>query len=563
MNSVSLTGNAILMTHVLILLLAVTQPYVTACGGNLTDLKGTIQSPGYPGNYSDDLDCVWFISAPAGYRVTVTFQMFNLQPAQNETCQKSDHVQIQDGGAEDSPSLGVHCGSDVPARRRTFSNVMRFRFTADGDLTATGFLVSYVSEILPNNFILLPESYSHRIIRLDVGTISNYPIPMEGVFGPFAVDYDPLEDRIYWTDIDIKEIRTAFLNGTGSQTVRILEANTMPYGLALDPLSRLIFYTDTGSDVIGMVSMSGSAHKTVISTALQEPRAIALDTDNGVMYWTDVGVKPKLERANYDGSGRRVLVSLALSSPNSIAIDFKLRRLYWVDAGTGSVERCDLDGRSRRSLSQFAPRQFYGLALYGDQLYLTDWGLFGDKTNTSSILIINASGGNAIIHGTAPGRMNEIHLHAQDSWQRGPNGCSANPKACKYFCAPTERNFICLYPDAVAASTSELPESAIIALIAGGGGVLLVIIAVVVVVVRKRRRERAAMRNLEPVVNHAAASCYSLPLSPYAVHNQDFNEHVYDELCGETSLSGTSEPPEDYITHFSGSGLAQRRSQEA
>lgn len=41
------------------------------CGGNLTERKGTILSPGFPEPYLNSLNCVWKISVPEGAGIQV------------------------------------------------------------------------------------------------------------------------------------------------------------------------------------------------------------------------------------------------------------------------------------------------------------------------------------------------------------------------------------------------------------------------------------------------------------------------------------------------------------
>ena len=64
-----------------------------------------------------------------------------------------------------------------------------------------------------------------------------------------------------------------------------------------------------------------------------------------VMFWSDWGSRPEIERANLDGSGRTPIVSDDLVFPNGLALDYELNRLYWCDAGTDRIEYCDFDGR--------------------------------------------------------------------------------------------------------------------------------------------------------------------------------------------------------------------------
>ena len=66
------------------------------------------------------------------------------------------------------------------------------------------------------------------------------------------------------------------------------------------------------------------------------------------MYWTDWGENPRIERAGMDGSEREVLVHLNLTWPNGLAIDHEQGRMYWADAGTKMIEHAKLDGTDRK-----------------------------------------------------------------------------------------------------------------------------------------------------------------------------------------------------------------------
>lgn len=83
--------------------------------------------------------------------------------------------------------------------------------------------------------------------------------------------------------------------------------------------------------------------KVLINTDLEEPRAIAVSPDEGLMFWSDWNEKkPKIERAALDGSSRSILVKEKLGWPNGIALDVDAKKLYWCDAKTDSIEVCIL-----------------------------------------------------------------------------------------------------------------------------------------------------------------------------------------------------------------------------
>lgn len=52
-------------------------------------------------------------------------------------------------------------------------------------------------------------------------------------------------------------------------------------GLAVDWLYKKIYWTDTGSDKIRVANYNGDKSKTLISTGLDDPRAICVDPENG------------------------------------------------------------------------------------------------------------------------------------------------------------------------------------------------------------------------------------------------------------------------------------------
>ena len=122
---------------------------------------------------------------------------------------------------------------------------------------------------------------SMNIISLDV----NYFVVQTlfhhlGSQHPIALDFDPVEERVYWSDIARGLITSAFFNATGVKILFRCNVQT-PEGLAIDHVARNIYWTDTGTKRIEVARLAGTSRKLLIKDGLDEPRAIILDERNG------------------------------------------------------------------------------------------------------------------------------------------------------------------------------------------------------------------------------------------------------------------------------------------
>uniref|UniRef100_A0A8C8BCB8 Metalloendopeptidase n=1 Tax=Otus sunia TaxID=257818 RepID=A0A8C8BCB8_9STRI len=114
-----------------------------ACGGFITKLNGTITSPGWPKEYPTNKNCVWQVVAPAQYRISLQFEVFELEG--NDVC-KYDYVEVRSGLASDSKLHGKFCGSEKPEVITSYGNNMRLEFKSDNTVSKKGFKVHYFSD---------------------------------------------------------------------------------------------------------------------------------------------------------------------------------------------------------------------------------------------------------------------------------------------------------------------------------------------------------------------------------------------------------------------------------
>ena len=84
------------------------------------------------------------------------------------------------------------------------------------------------------------------------------------------------------------------------------------------------------------------------------------------MYWTDWGLKPKIERANLDGSDRLMLINTSLHWPNGLSLDYAEQKLYWSDAHTDRIEVANADGTERRTLVMHDLPHVFGVSQLGE-----------------------------------------------------------------------------------------------------------------------------------------------------------------------------------------------------
>uniref|UniRef100_A0A8D1P075 EGF-like domain-containing protein n=1 Tax=Sus scrofa TaxID=9823 RepID=A0A8D1P075_PIG len=220
--------------------------------------------------------------------------------------------------------------------------------------------------------LLLARRTDLRRISLDTPDFTDIVLQVDDIRHAIAIDYDPLEGYVYWTDDEVRAIRRAYLDGSGAQTLVNTEIND-PDGIAVDWVARNLYWTDTGTDRIEVTRLNGTSRKILVSEDLDEPRAIVLHPVMGLMYWTDWGESPKIECAHLDGQERHVLVNTSLGWPNGLALDLQEGQLYWGDAKTDKIEVINIDGTERRTLLEDKLPHIFGFTLLGDFIYWTDW----------------------------------------------------------------------------------------------------------------------------------------------------------------------------------------------
>ncbi|XP_078453259.1 low-density lipoprotein receptor-related protein 6-like [Lampetra planeri] len=288
--------------------------------------------------------------------------------------------------------------------------------------------------ILPEAFLLFSRRADIRRISLETSH-NDVAIPLAGVKEASALDFDVSDGRIYWTDISLKMISRAYMNGSSLEHVVEFGLDS-PEGLAVDWLGRNLYWADTGTNRIEVARLDGSHRQVLVWKDLDNPRALVVDPEEGFMYWTEWGGSPRIERAGMDGSVRVTLLG-NMGRANGLTIDYAERRLYWADLDTNLIESSNMLGTGREVIAQDLPHPF-GLTQYRDHIYWTDW------SRRSIERADKASGGNrTLIQEQLDFVMDILVFHS--SRQGGSNSCAEDSggAGCSHLCLARPGGYTC------------------------------------------------------------------------------------------------------------------------
>ncbi|XP_049341186.1 low-density lipoprotein receptor-related protein 1B isoform X1 [Astyanax mexicanus] len=246
-----------------------------------------------------------------------------------------------------------------------------------------------------------------------------------------VVDYDALEERIYWADVKTQTIKRAFINGTSLETVISGDIQNCR-GLALDWLSRNMYWLSSENEEtqINVARLDGSL-KTSVIHGIDKPKCLAVHPAKGKIYWTDGNT---INAANMDGSNRKVLHQNQ-REPVGLSIDFPASKLYWISSANGTINRCNLDGSGfevietmKRDLTKATALAVMGGKLWWADDDLAQLGTIAKRDGRNPMVLRNKTSG--VVH---------MKVYDRDG-QKGRNACQLNNGGCSQLCLPTSEN---------------------------------------------------------------------------------------------------------------------------
>ncbi|TRY82421.1 hypothetical protein DNTS_016378 [Danionella cerebrum] len=146
----------------------------------------------------------------------------------------------------------------------------------------------------------------------------------------------------------------------------------------------------------------------------------------------DPDVLVKLERAEAEHHAVDFKRQKHVLTPNGLTIDHKAEKLYFSDGSLGHIERCDYDGSHRYVIVKSGPGTFFGLAIYQDFIFWSDW------TQRAVIRSDKYTGANRkVLRADIPHQPMGIIAVSNDTDSCESSPCSINNGGCQDLCLLT------------------------------------------------------------------------------------------------------------------------------
>ncbi|OQR72140.1 low-density lipoprotein receptor-related protein 2-like, partial [Tropilaelaps mercedesae] len=233
---------------------------------------------------------------------------------------------------------------------------------------------------------------NERGIRLVIGSAESHKqIDLVAGQGRIAsIDYDPIDKYIYWVDTSDKSIKRAIIPNLegepeklGTQYPQDLQLSGLhkPTAVSVDWVARNLYFMDQESfenrppkGRLMVTTLDGRYKRTLHDLDIESPTSLALDPESSILFWTDIGINPKIETSWMDGSRRQTLFKSRLAAPGGITVDYLSgdKRIYWADSKLNTIESAKPDGTNRAMILKNDLHHPIGLEVFGDSIYWVD-----------------------------------------------------------------------------------------------------------------------------------------------------------------------------------------------
>ncbi|WAR22312.1 LRP6-like protein [Mya arenaria] len=258
---------------------------------------------------------------------------------------------------------------------------------------------------------------------------------------PAGIEYNHLTGKVIWGDTGDYLLQQTNLDGTGMY-------HAHPERMAIDYSTGNIFYTSVNTTVLGFSGIAvvtpDGVHKKIVEYG-QSPRAIALEPEQGFMFWTVPGTTPGvLMRAKMDGSEMVTLYD-KMVWPNGISISSKVKTVFVTDGGSNRIYACTFSG-SCSVFHEDPGMHLMDIKLLDDYLFYSAWNkAYITRIDMDTKEIVKFA------ENAELGRLDAIAVYRSSLALPVTSSCSPNKGRanCSTLCLPNSSGYTCACADGV------------------------------------------------------------------------------------------------------------------
>ncbi|XP_015717311.1 low-density lipoprotein receptor-related protein 2-like isoform X1 [Coturnix japonica] len=250
----------------------------------------------------------------------------------------------------------------------------------------------------------------------------------------FSLDYDLVERKVFWMDLATESISWQSLDSSKKGT---LVKGVRSDCIAVDWLGRNLYWTDGVAGQVLATSLEtawrGKPEYTIVLNGdLDQPHSLVLQPLAGMLYWSEVGIQPRLMEATMDGRRQRVLLAQGLGWPTALALDLPTSRLFWLDEKLGSVGSIYLNGTDVKVLQLRWVQSPFAAAVCEGQLY------WSERKAWSVQQVDKATGKNRTVLLKRHGQPHGLQVMHPALRLAAPNPCTV--RNCSHLCLLSSRH---------------------------------------------------------------------------------------------------------------------------
>ncbi|XP_033728453.1 low-density lipoprotein receptor-related protein 4-like isoform X2 [Pecten maximus] len=232
---------------------------------------------------------------------------------------------------------------------------------------------------LTTNFMLMTDLLHDRIVQVSMDGTKVISLPINNLMTPAMARYGHHDDMLYWSEIGSKSIRRGSLDGTKNEKIMSVGGESYPDRFAIDFTINQIYFTVSHSKefnrgyIAVMKPKRDKIESKILIPNLNFPGGIAIDPGKGYIYFNNHGSEVYIARADSDGGNIKTIVNFTRSggTPLGMAIDYQNGVLYWADAYTDQdkIEYINLQTGTRSVLRTDMTSDAVDVVLSGIYLY--------------------------------------------------------------------------------------------------------------------------------------------------------------------------------------------------